>query len=157
SCRLEAAWSEGSKRKVVLSLLTLRMDLINAACSIFTTLSVKVAWKVLPGLVLRSGARLRPDGELGREDPCWNDSDPVFCREQVANSRTAPSKTSSRTALRPRFMNAPPGSTRFQASRGAMLRSPKARVKGRKAGSLASSFWFLMSALAGSFVGGLKP
>jgi hypothetical protein len=35
-----------------------------------------------------------------------------------------------------------------------MLRSPKARVKGRKAGSPASSFWFLMSALAESFVGG---
>ena len=43
SCSRDAESSDGSKTKVELSELMLRMDFTNATCSIFTTFSVKVA------------------------------------------------------------------------------------------------------------------
>src|SRR6478752_5442526 len=130
SCSFEAASSEGSKIKAVLSLLILRMDLINAARSIFTTLSVNVASKVFPGLVVISAARLRASADLGREAASWDDSGPGLLREQVANRKTVPARTSNRANFQLRFMSLSDACRK--ASRGAMLRSSRAPVKGGK-------------------------
>ncbi len=61
SCSREAASSEGSNTKVELSLLMLRMDFTNAACSIFTTFSREGGLKDIP----RSGRQIGREVQSG--------------------------------------------------------------------------------------------